>query len=113
LLAVCVATLFLGAICGLAAREMVPLAVPAVYLTASVAAGIAYGMDKSAARRGTWRTPEKTLHVLALMGGWPGALVAQSVFRHKSRKVSFRFAFWATVALNCGALGWLLWRLAS
>jgi uncharacterized membrane protein YsdA (DUF1294 family) len=113
LLALCVATLFLGVICGLAARHMVPWAVPVVYLTASVAAGIAYGRDKSAARRGTWRTPEKTLHVLALMGGWPGALVGQSVFRHKSRKASFRFAFWATVLLNCGALGWLVWRATS
>jgi len=113
LLPICIATLFLTVICGLAARHMVPLAVPVVYLTASVAAGILYGMDKSAARNGTWRTPEKTLHVLALIGGWPGALFAQNVFRHKSRKMSFQFAFWATVVLNCGALGWLLWRTAS
>jgi len=113
LLAIGGAMLFLSVICGLAARHIVPLAVPAVYVIASVAAGIAYGLDKSAARRGTWRTPEKTLHVLALLGGWPGALVAQRIFRHKSRKVSFRLAFWATVALNCGALAWLLWRTAS
>jgi uncharacterized membrane protein YsdA (DUF1294 family) len=104
------ATLFLAVICALAARGMLPLAVPVIYLTASVAAGIAYGIDKSAAQRGAWRTPERTLHVLALMGGWPGAVVAQRVFRHKSRKLSFRFAFWATVALNCGALVWWVWR---
>jgi len=112
-LAVCGATLFVAVICGLAARDVVPVAVPAVYLAASAAAGIAYAMDKSAARRGTWRTPENTLHVLALIGGWPGALVARRVLRHKSRKVSFRFTFWATVAVNCGALGWLLWKTAS
>ena len=111
--AICIATLFLAVICGLAARGMLPLAVPAIYLTASVVAGIVYGTDKSAAQRGGWRTPERTLHVLALMGGWPGAVVAQRVFRHKSRKRSFRFAFWATVALNCGALVWLLWRAGS
>ena len=111
--AMCMATLFLAVICGLAARGMLPLAVPAIYLTASVVAGIVYGIDKSAAQRGGWRTPERTLHVLALMGGWPGAVVAQRVFRHKSRKLSFRFAFWATVALNCGALVWLLWRAGS
>ena len=111
--AICLATLFLAVICGLAARGMLPLAVPAVYVIASVAAGVAYGIDKSAAQRGAWRTPERTLHVLALMGGWPGAVVAQKVFRHKSRKLSFRFAFWATIALNCGALVLWLWRSGS
>ena len=52
---------------------------------------------------------ERMLHFIAVIGGWPGALVAQRVFRHKSRKLSFRLVFWATVALNCGALTWLTW----
>ena len=104
--AIGIATLFVAIICSLAADGILPLVVPAVYLAASVAAAIAYGIDKSAARNGAWRTPERTLHILALMGGWPGALVAQRVFRHKSAKPSFRFAFWATVILNCAALAW-------
>ncbi|MBL8421498.1 MAG: DUF1294 domain-containing protein, partial [Dechloromonas sp.] len=54
------------------------------------------------------RTAESTLHLLSLVGGWPGALVAQNRLRHKSRKASFLVAFWATVMLNCGFLGWLL-----
>lgn len=111
--AIGVATLFLAIICGLAAGGRLPLGVPVVYLAASVAAAIAYATDKSAARSGTWRTPERTLHVLALMGGWPGALVAQRVFRHKSRKPSFLFAFWATVTLNCAALLWFWWMVGS
>jgi len=106
LFAIGIATLFLAIICGLAAGGRLPLVVPAVYLAASVAAAIAYWTDKSAARTGAWRTPERTLHILALMGGWPGALVAQRVFRHKSAKPSFRFAFWATVIFNCAALVW-------
>src|SRR4051812_24046826 len=88
-LAIAVATLFLALVCGLAVRDVLPRAVAAVYLAASAAAAIAYGLDKSAAQRGAWRTREKTLHVLSLIGGWPGALFAQSVFRHKSRKPSF------------------------
>jgi uncharacterized membrane protein YsdA (DUF1294 family) len=56
---------------------------------------------------GAWRTAENRLHVLALLGGWPGALIAQQVLRHKSRKASFRFTFWVTVVLNCVALAWL------
>ncbi|HET7775170.1 MAG TPA: DUF1294 domain-containing protein, partial [Azospira sp.] len=66
-----------------------------------------YARDKAAARRQAWRTPESTLHGLALLGGWPGALLAQGWLRHKSRKASFRAVFWLTVALNCAALGWL------
>lgn len=65
-----------------------------------------YARDKRAAARGAWRTPESTLHLLALLDGWPGALVAQQWFRHKSRKASFQLAFWATVALNLCALWW-------
>jgi uncharacterized membrane protein YsdA (DUF1294 family) len=113
LFAICIATVFFAVICGLAAEGMLPLEVAAFYLAASVAAVIAYGIDKSAAQSGGWRTPERTLHVLALTGGWPGALIAQRVFRHKSRNPSFRFAFWATVAVNCGALAWFWWTAGA
>lgn len=78
-----------------------------LYIAASAAAFIAYGVDKSAAQSGRWRTPERTLHVLSLIGGWPGALIAQRVFRHKSRKQSFRTAFYVTIAVNCLAV--LVW----
>jgi len=89
------------------------LSILILYLAASVAALIAYGVDKSAARGGRWRTPESTLHLLALIGGWPGALIAQKVFRHKSRKRSFRVAFLFTVALNCAALLLFWWATGS
>ena len=61
---------------------------------------VAYGADKSAARKGTWRTPERTLHVLSLAGGWPGALLGQYWFRHKTKKASFQLIFRMTVVLN-------------
>ena len=61
---------------------------------------VAYGADKSAARKGTWRTPERTLHVLSLAGGWPGALLGQHWFRHKTKKASFQLIFRMTVVLN-------------
>jgi uncharacterized membrane protein YsdA (DUF1294 family) len=79
-----------------------------VYLALSLITFFAYALDKSAARKGAWRTKESTLHLLSLLGGWPGALVAQHKLRHKSRKEEFRVVFWATVILNCGALLWLL-----
>ena len=77
-----------------------PLLIAAVYMAASAITFLAYALDKSAARQGNWRTQESTLHILALAGGWPGALVAQQVLRHKSTKAEFRAAFWVTVVLN-------------
>lgn len=67
----------------------------------------AYALDKSAAQSGSWRTKESTLHMLALIGGWPGAMYAQQKLRHKSVKTEFRQVFWATVIMNIGALSWV------
>ncbi|HRH17093.1 MAG TPA: cold shock and DUF1294 domain-containing protein [Aquabacterium sp.] len=74
------------------------------YLVASIVTYMVYARDKAAAKNGTWRTSEGTLHALAFLGGWPGALVAQQFVRHKSTKAQFRSVFWATVVLNVVAL---------
>lgn len=98
--------LILVALFGLTAK--LPLAVLWAYLGASLITYAAYGLDKSAARQGRWRTRESTLHLMALVGGWPGALVAQHTLRHKSRKAEFRVLFWLSVLLNVGLFGYLL-----
>jgi uncharacterized membrane protein YsdA (DUF1294 family)/cold shock CspA family protein len=85
-----------------------PAPVFGAYLGLSVITFVAYAVDKSAARKNQWRISEGTLHVLGLIGGWPGALVAQQVLRHKSKKEAFRVAFWLSVVVNCGALVWIL-----
>jgi uncharacterized membrane protein YsdA (DUF1294 family) len=90
-------------------EDLVKTIVLVWYLAASVAAVLAYGVDKSAAERDRWRVKESTLHMLALVGGWPGALIGQRVFRHKSRKPSFQAGFRATVVLNCLALVLFWW----
>jgi uncharacterized membrane protein YsdA (DUF1294 family) len=77
------------------------------YGALSLVCFILYAIDKSAAVNGRWRTPESTLHLLALAGGWPGAILAQQWLRHKSSKLAFRIVFWCTVALNMGAFMWL------
>lgn len=92
-----------------AAWPVSPWLVPAVYAAMSLVTFFAYGLDKRAARRGTRRIPEATLHVLSLLGGWPGALVAHGLLRHKTRKQPFRAVFWATVAANLGLLAALVW----
>ncbi len=61
---------------------------------------VAYVLDKSAAQSNEWRTPEYFLQLLALAGGWPGAIVAQQFLRHKTSKESFQRRFWFVVAVN-------------
>lgn len=106
-IALLLAVAFLALVAGWAVAGRLPIEVAGFYLAASLVAFIAYALDKSAARNGQWRTKENTLHLIALAGGWPGALAAQRLLRHKSRKQSFQILFWATVVLNCCALGWL------
>lgn len=83
--------------------ELPPLAL-VVYAAASAVTFAAYALDKSAAQKGQWRTKESTLHLFGIAGGWPGALIAQRVLRHKSKKQPFQTVFWMTVVLNCGVL---------
>lgn len=71
-----------------------------VYIAMSLITYFFYYVDKTAAQKGEWRTKESTLHLLALFGGWPGALAAQQMLRHKSIKKPFRTVFLITVALN-------------
>ena len=102
-----VAALFLGLVAASVYAGKLPLPVLVLYLAASPVAFLAYAFDKSAARGERWRTKEGTLHLFGLIGGWPGAFVAQKFLRHKTKKLSFQIIFWVTVVLNCGALGWL------
>lgn len=99
--------LLLPAFCALFLVVAVVWRVPAwlglVYLVASVMCFVLYAIDKSAAVTGRWRVSEKNLIVLGLIGGWPGALFAQQLLRHKSSKATFRAAFWASVAVNVAA----------
>ncbi|RBW46713.1 DUF1294 domain-containing protein [Psychromonas sp. B3M02] len=81
--------------------------ISAIYLLMSMVTYMAYAIDKSAAQNGRWRTKESTLHLLSLVGGWPGAFLAQNTLRHKSSKKEFKNMFWFTVLLNLGGFFWL------
>ncbi|WP_341964322.1 DUF1294 domain-containing protein [Pseudomonas sp. RC10] len=72
----------------------------AVYPLMSLLAVALYGYDKKQARTQGQRTPEKILHAVELLGGWPGALIGQQLFRHKTRKVSYQAVFWLIVLLH-------------
>ena len=97
LLIVCALPLFGSLSMWLRGISLVPLT---AYGVVSVLAFFMYWADKRKARADAWRTPENILHALELAGGWPGALIAQQVFRHKTRKVSFQILFWVIVLLH-------------
>lgn len=81
------------------------------YFATSCVAFVAVGCDKAAANQRRRRIPEKRLHLLSFAGGWPGALLAHHVFRHKTQKRSFQVVFRLTIATNCLLLGCLLYAL--
>lgn len=81
---------------------------PTWLAAASVVTFAAYGADKGLARKEARRIPEATLHLLALVGGFPGAWAGRSVFRHKTLKPVFLWVLWGSTLLH---LGGVLWKL--
>lgn len=81
----------------------VSIYVAAAYLVLSVVTFVTYQIDKSAAESNSWRVAEANLHVLAFVGGWPGATLAQQLLRHKSKKAEFRAVHWVMTFGNIGA----------
>ncbi|WP_339883600.1 DUF1294 domain-containing protein [Vreelandella maris] len=84
---------------------MIPIV--AFYAVVSMLAYIIYAIDKKAAINNRRRVSEKTLHLLGVVGGWPGAFLAQQRLRHKTQKTAFQVTFWLTVVVNLVCAGWL------
>jgi uncharacterized membrane protein YsdA (DUF1294 family) len=80
------------------------------YLALSLVAFLAYGLDKRAARAGARRIPERTLHLLALAGGFAGAHLGRRKFRHKTREPAFGAVILVAAVLH---VGYWVWRLAA
>lgn len=59
-----------------------------------------YSRDKHNAQNSAWRISEKQLHTVELLGGWPGALLAQQLLRHKTKKASYQGVFWLIVLVH-------------
>jgi uncharacterized membrane protein YsdA (DUF1294 family)/cold shock CspA family protein len=108
ILSIFISSAFICTVIGLVLLHKLPIIVLGFYVVASAWTFGLYAKDKSAAQSGKWRTSESTLHLFSLAGGWPGAAIAQSQLRHKSKKLSFKLVYWFTVIINCGFLGWLL-----
>jgi uncharacterized membrane protein YsdA (DUF1294 family)/cold shock CspA family protein len=98
---------FIGALGVAAWYGAIPRAVPLTYLAMSIVTFATYAWDKWRARRGGDRMAEATLHLLEMLGGWPGALVAQHWLRHKIAKRPYQVRFWVIVLCHVGAWLWL------
>mgnify|MGYP001942447026 CR=1 FL=1 len=88
-------------------QTLVPLF---VYTLMSLVCFLFYGLDKRSAKKGTWRTPEFNLHVIEALGGWPGALLAQLCFRHKTQKKSFKAWLYAIIVLHFLVFAFVLYK---
>jgi len=72
-----------------------------------------YALDKRRSRISGPRIRERTLLLTALAGGWPGALIAQRWFRHKTRKQPYKTRLWLVIALHIltvSVIIWAVWR---
>ncbi|MGR4864830.1 DUF1294 domain-containing protein [Caulobacter sp. LARHSG274] len=81
--------------------------IAALLVLVNVAAYLLFWLDKDAARRGLGRISERTLLLIATLGGGLGALLAQQILRHKTRKQPFRTQLFLIV-LSELIVGWLL-----
>lgn len=93
-----------------------PMRAQLAYLTAGIPllcmlSFTLYRLDKSRAKQELWRIPEATLHQFDILGGWPGGLAAQLIFRHKLRKPSFVVRYWLTVVVHIvGCTNLVFWN---
>jgi len=101
------ASVFIAVLIALVVVDRIRWYVPVWYVLISFVTAIAYAIDKGSAERRRWRTTESTLQWMALIGGWPGAWIAQQDLRHKTRKASFQSLFWGLVVINIAVLAWL------
>ena len=110
---VIVLSLFFGVLALSVLVDQLPTIVPIIYGAVSMLTLLFYGIDKWAAKNDKWRISEAKLHLLSLLGGWPGALLAQQMFKHKRSKSAFMRVYWVTVLVNLILLGLITFEVIS
>ncbi len=94
------ATLFLLSLLFLYLTATLSTIILGLYLSMSVITFCTFAFDKRASIKTQARIRERTLFSLILCCGWPGALLAQQLIRHKSVKIRFIRLSWSLIALN-------------
>ena len=89
----------------LSVRFDVPFAALLGYLLLmSLLALLLFALDKAKAKRKAWRIPERTLLLVAFLGGAPGAWIGMTLFRHKTRHTKFNVLVPLAMLLWIGVL---------
>ncbi|MGI0118493.1 DUF1294 domain-containing protein [Zooshikella sp. RANM57] len=101
IITICIFGIFIGY---LIFAHKVSYYISILYAILSLVAFFMYKVDKSAAEKGSWRISENTLQLLSILGGWPGAMLGQQVFNHKTKKKPFQVVFWFSILLNITVL---------
>lgn len=87
-------------------ESLLPMLVYGVMALVSI---LIYGIDKKRAVNNRWRIPEYILRILDLLGGWPGAIVAQQKLRHKNRKTQYQIVFWLIILFHIAGWTVFIW----
>ena len=109
MLAIFLSVTYLLALAVLSFNQYIPTMLFIFIISLNVLTFFFYLIDKYKAKNGYWRIKESTLHFLSLLGGWPGAAVAQQWLKHKNRKKPFQIRYWLTVVANIAMLTTLLY----
>jgi uncharacterized membrane protein YsdA (DUF1294 family) len=83
------------------------------YILLSIVCMVMLAVDKRRAIKGRRRIPERSLHSMELVGGWPGALIMTRMIRHKTSKPSYMWTLYAIAAshfIGLFLLGWFASR---
>lgn len=84
-----------------------------VYLGATVVlsavAFAAMGLDKFKAKHNARRIPESVLHTFELLGGWPGSMLGQRTFHHKTSKIIYQVVFYVITLIHLFLIAWLIY----
>ncbi len=100
ILSISIIAIFYGTLLYFTLNQKIETYIVPYYLLIGISTFYMYAKDKDYAQDGNWRISEKTLHILSLIGGWTGALIAQDKLQHKSSKLSFKIVFFITILLN-------------
>ena len=92
-------------------QALIPEWLIVLYVSLSLFTFIVYAVDKRAAIKDKWRVEEFSLHLFAVLGGWPGAMLAQQLLHHKSKKRSFRAFLWGCTVINITLTSAILYYL--
>ena len=92
---------------GLGVSRELAVALTAYLFVVNVAAFAAFGIDKRRAKKHQWRVPEKTLFLLAILGGSLGAVCGMCAFHHKTQHWYFKYGLPAILFAHIALIIWL------